>query len=157
MAIKHLTFSFLTGGALMLAYAAWSKWRPVPPLAPLKPTPKLASAPVVGTGAAALEAWDSPEPTPNPQEELVDFTVELGLEDDDGPVALEDLGVRWLARATEAMSPFAQGLSVYGETDAALNARALEAAEEAEAQPESQRMPEEDIELDFDFPISKPA
>jgi hypothetical protein len=121
MAIKHLTFSALTGGALVLAYAAWSKWRPAPHQPQLKVQPAAAPALEEASIDVALDdLWAADEFAPNPDEELVDFSSELNDDEDDVSVAPEGLGARWLGRATEAMSPFHRTLSVRDEAEAAL-------------------------------------
>lgn len=139
MAIKQLTFSALTGGALVLAYAAWSKWRGgspkltgsrVPnleagsgaaePLAPaLADRPAAARFEAEAIDVALDDLW-SVDDVPDSQEQLVDFSSDIEFDDDEVSVAPEGLGVRWLTRATEAMSPFNRELSLREEAEAAL-------------------------------------
>lgn len=147
--LKQVTFSALTGGALVLAYAAWSKWRghggtpslAQPSLSDSSRTlgsadearraeaseASVESAPVaVATPTLELEPidlvlddlWSVEEAAPNSREQLLDFSSEL--DDDDCSVAPEGLGVRWLTRATEALSPFNRELSLREEAEAAL-------------------------------------
>lgn len=171
MAIKTFTVSALTSGALVLAYAAWSKWGPYKRLVPQPIEPALKSEPQPASEAAAKEAapevdsvdvvlddlWAIDEATPNPNEQLVDFSTEPGGDEDDDEtcVAPEGLGVRWLTRATEAMSPFHHALSVRDEAEAAL----LEGiAQDVDAQSEdapqsSQRS--KDGDFDVEFPAEK--
>ncbi len=133
MAIKQMTLSALTGGVLMLGYAAWSRWRAASP-------PRVAPSP-------ALDALDldfddllpSEEVTVNANEQLVDFSAEFEHDEEEGAVAPEDLGVRWLTRATEAMSPFGHGLAHQQEAEAALLAEAAHrTTEQGEAPPDSE-------------------
>jgi hypothetical protein len=149
--MKTLTVSALTGGVLALAYAAWSKWRAAPEAPPVPAQRELDNEPVTQprpANAASSDAvsidvdldglWDSADSRRNPKEQLVDFSSDMLSEgdDDDGAVAPEGLGVRWLSRATEAMSPFHHELSVRDEAEAAL----LENAppEEEDDYPESE-------------------
>ena len=137
--IKHLTFSALTGGAMVLAYAAWSKWRSAPSelegaapaeLDPAPEAPSVADAEPLSDARAVSDAesidvilddlWDADESIQNPDEQLVDFSSELSYDDEEGAVAPEGLGVRWLTRATAAMSPFHHALTVREEAEAAL-------------------------------------
>lgn len=143
MAIKQLTFSALTGGALVLAYAAWSKLRGGPPKissapvqnleAPLSASQPLTPAradgsaePLTGSEAEGIDValddlWAVDE-APDSKEQLVDFSSDIEFDDDEVSVAPEGLGVRWLTRATESMSPFNRELSVREEAEAALRA-----------------------------------
>jgi len=66
------------------------------------------------------DLWSAEEAAPNSREQLLDFSSELDDEDDDCSVAPEGLGVRWLTRATEALSPFNRELSLREEAEAAL-------------------------------------
>lgn len=174
--IKQLTFSAVTGGALVLAYAAWSKWRGAgdgastlssrgarsssePPLseamteaAPLAVT----SVPAEPRGAGTMlplaepesidvvldDLWSADETAPSSREQLLDFSSELEDDEDDCSVAPEGLGVRWLTRATEALSPFHRELTLREQAEAAL----LE-----EREPESLRnaSPEDEGKLDY--------
>jgi hypothetical protein len=174
MAIKTFTVSALTSGALVLAYAAWSKWRGAPKLAPearpaLEPQPVLAPTLVAEpelfgdprvTEADAIDVvlddlWGSEETAPNPNEQLVDFSAELAYDDEDGAVPPEGLGVRWLTRATEAMSPFHHALSVRDEAEAALLEGVPPSLEEpANAAPESSKR-FKDGDFDVELPASK--
>jgi hypothetical protein len=172
MAIKTFTVSALTSGALLLAYAGWSKWRGAtkpapeaqPPLEPqpaLEPTllaePGLFGHPPA-TEAEAIDVvlddlWGSEDTAPNPHEQLVDFSAELAYDDEDGAVPPEGLGVRWLTRATEAMSPFHHSLSVRDEAEAALLDGFTPNLEEAGAPESSKRV--RDGDLDVEIPASK--
>jgi hypothetical protein len=119
--IKHLTYSALTGGVMVLAYAAWSKWRATPPKLQVTAAPQVDRAPEADSVDVVLDdLWEADETTANPNEQLVDFSSELTYEEDEGSVAPEGLGVRWLTRATEAMSPFHHALSIREEAEAAL-------------------------------------
>lgn len=139
MAIKQLTFSALTGGALVLAYAAWSKWRGSPPKFPNAPVPKLEESPSgaepraqgvadgPGLEAEAIDVdlddlW-SVDDVPDSKQRLVDFSSDIELDDDEVSVAPEGVGVRWLTRATEALSPFNRELSAREEAQARLRDR----------------------------------
>jgi hypothetical protein len=177
MAIKTFTVSALTSGALVLAYAAWSKWRGAPKLAS-KPQPTLEPRPAppaleptlmaepelfdrpAATEAEAIDVvlddlWGSEETAPNPNEQLVDFSDELAYDDEEGCVAPEGLGVRWLTRATEAMSPFHHALSVRDEAEAALlEGVAPNLEEPSNAAPESSKR-FKDGDFDVEFPASK--
>lgn len=174
MAIKTFTVSALTSGALVLAYAAWAKWRGAPKLAPeshpvLEPPPALeptlAAEPELFGQPAATEAeaidvalddlWGSEETAPNPNEQLVDFSAELVYDDEDGAVPPEGLGVRWLTRATEAMSPFHHSLSVRDEAEAALlEGVSSNLDEPGDIAPESSKRVK-DGDLDVETPASK--
>jgi hypothetical protein len=176
MAIKTFTVSALTSGALVLAYAAWSKWRGAPKLASktqptlvpqpappaLEPTlmaePELFGHPATEAEAidvALDDLWGSEETAPNPNEQLVDFSAELAYDDEDGAVPPEGLGVRWLTRATEAMSPFHHALSVRDEAEAALLDGVTPSLDEPEsAAPESSKRVK-DGDLDLEIPASK--
>lgn len=139
MAIKQFTLSALTGGALVLAYAAWSKWRggspqiSTAPLSQVGPSPEAELlAPPLADGFAAAgsepeaidvvldDLWSVDDVPPDSKEQLVDFSSDIELDDDEVSVAPEGLGVRWLTRATGAMSPFNRALSVRDEAEAAL-------------------------------------
>ena len=79
--IKHLTYSALTGGVMVLAYAAWSKWRATPKLQ-AAPPPRIerASEPVSeadSVDVALDDLWQADEMTVNPNEQLVDFSPDL--------------------------------------------------------------------------------
>jgi hypothetical protein len=177
MAIKTFTVSALTSGALVLAYAAWSKWRGAPKLAS-KAQPALepqAAAPAlqpallaepelfgrpVATEAEAIDVvlddlWGSEEAAPDPNEQLVDFSAELAYDEEGGAVPPEGLGVRWLTRATEAMSPFHHALSVRDEAEAALLESVTPSSEEPNsAAPESSKR-FKDSDFDVELPASK--
>jgi hypothetical protein len=123
----------------VLAYAAWSKWRGGSPQISSAPLPQVEPPPGDaerqtqawddGSAAVALEPeaidvalddlWSVDEVPPDSKEQLVDFS-DIELDDDEVSVAPEGLGVRWLTRATEAMSPFNHELSVREEAEAAL-------------------------------------
>jgi hypothetical protein len=119
--IKHLTYSALTGGVMVLAYAAWSKWRATPPKLQVTASPRIdGPAEAESVDVVLDDLWQADEMTVNPDEQLVDFSSELAYEEDEGSVAPEGLGVRWLTRATEAMSPFHHALSIREEAEAAL-------------------------------------
>lgn len=119
--IKHLTYSALTGGVMVLAYAAWSKWRATPPKLQVTAPPRIDGPSEAESVDVVLDdLWQADEMTVNPDEQLVDFSSELAYEEDEGSVAPEGLGVRWLTRATEAMSPFHHALSIREEAEAAL-------------------------------------
>ena len=156
--IKHLTYSALTGGVMVLAYAAWSKWRATPSKLPIstppqiEPAPQIESAPEAESVDVLLDdLWQADEMTVNPDEELVDFSSELTYEEDEGSVAPEGLGVRWLTRATEAMSPFHHALSLREEAEAALlDGVTRRAARDTDMSPESSE-PVSDLDLDLDF------
>ena len=93
----------------------------------------------------------------NPNEQLVDFSTEPDYDEDDDEtcVAPEGLGVRWLTRATEAMSPFHHALSVRDEAEAALLEGITQNvdAQSDDAPQSSQRS--KDGEFDVDFPAEK--
>ncbi|HEX2870566.1 MAG TPA: hypothetical protein VHP33_04905 [Polyangiaceae bacterium] len=174
MAIKTFTVSALTSGVLVLAYAAWSKWRGAPKLASapqltLEPQPALeptllAEPELFGQRSATEgeaidvvldDLWGSDETAPNPDEQLVDFSAELAYDDEEGAVAPEGLGVRWLTRATEAMSPFHHALSVRDEAEAALLDGVTPSVEEpGNTAPESSKR-FKDGDFDVDLPASK--
>jgi hypothetical protein len=148
--IKHLTYSALTGGVMVLAYAAWSKWRasPAKVTAPpaIEPPSEAESIDVV-----LDDLWRADEMTASSDEQLIDFSSELTYDEDEGSVAPEGLGVRWLTRATEAMSPFHHALSLREEAEAALiEGVTRRAAEEAEVAPESAD-PASDFDFELDF------
>ena len=149
--IKHLTYSALTGGVMVLAYAAWSKWRATPPKLQVTAPPPIDQASEAESVDVVLDdLWQADEMTANPDEELIDFSSELTYEEDEGSVAPEGLGVRWLTRATEAMSPFHHALSLREEAEAALfDGATRRAAEEAEAASESN-----ELASDFDFDLT---
>lgn len=184
MAIKTFTVSALTSGVLVLAYAAWSKWRPAKrlepqssasslpePLAQSEPQPEPlaqsglevepkplseAAAKSPASEADAIDVvlddlWTVDDVSPNPNEQLVDFASEDLYDDDEGSVAPEGLGVRWLTRATEAMSPFHHALTVRDEAEAALLEGVTQNADtQADAAPESsQRLIEGDFDVEF--------
>ena len=156
--IKHLTYSALTGGVMVLAYAAWSKWRATPKLQVAQP-PQIDRAPEADSVDVILDdLWEADEMTVNPNEQLVDFSQDLTYEEDEGSVAPEGLGVRWLARATEAMSPFHHALSIREEAEAALLGRVTRRGDEGdegtEMGPESAPPSSLDFDLDFE---SEPA
>lgn len=151
--IKHLTFSALTGGVMVLAYAAWSKWRAAPPQLQVKAPPQIDRAHDAESIDIALDdLWQVDEVTVNPDEQLVDFSSELTYEEDEGSVAPEGLGVRWLTRATESMSPFHHALSLREEAEAALLDGVTRRAEDgADAAPESgEPLSDPDFDLDFE-------
>ena len=150
--IKHLTYSALTGGVMVLAYAAWSKWRATPPKLQVTAPPPIDHALEVDSVDVVLDdLWQADEMTANPDEELIDFSSELTYEEDEGSVAPEGLGVRWLTRATEAMSPFHRALSLREEAEAALlDGATRRVPEEAEVAPESND-PASDFDFDLDF------
>lgn len=161
MAIKHLTFSVLTSGVMVLAYAAWSKWRATPPklrvAAPPPSDPILeAKSQDPSIDVVLDDIWDTGDmienPVQNPDEQLVDFSSELTYDEDEGSVAPEGLGVRWLTRATEAMSPFHHSLSIREEAEAALLDGVTRRSEEdpLDAVPESEQ-PLSDLDLDLGF------
>jgi hypothetical protein len=150
--IKHLTYSALTGGVMVLAYAAWSKWRATPPKLEVTAPPLIDHASEAESVDVILDdLWQADEMTANPGEELMDFSSELTYEDDEGSVAPEGLGVRWLTRATEAMSPFHHALSLRDEAEAALlDSATRRVPEEAEVAPESND-PASDFDFELDF------
>ena len=181
MAIKALTVSALTSGVLVLGYAVWSKWRgaakplatgPSPavqahgapePQPALEPT--LLAEPVSGDPATQevhsvdvdLDGlWDAADaPLDEPDVQLVDFSSELAYDEEEGAVAPEGLGVRWLTRATEAMSPFHHALSVREEAEAALLEGVSQNLQEQEsAVPESSKRFKEG-EFDVELPAEK--
>jgi hypothetical protein len=154
--IKHLTYSALTGGVMVLAYAAWSKWRAAPKLQVAAP-PQIDRAPEADSVDVVLDdLWEADEMAVNPNEQLVDFSQDLTYEEDEGSVAPEGLGVRWLTRATEAMSPFHHALSIREEAEAALLGGVTRRGDEgAEPTPES-GPPSSDLDFDLDFE-SEPA
>jgi hypothetical protein len=174
MAIKTFTVSALTSGVLVLAYAAWSKWRPTPKLArsslaaalpvDAQTLSEATAAPVVSRAPASEpdsidvvldELWGSDEASPNPNEQLVDFSTEPEDAEDETCVAPEGLGVRWLTRATEAMSPFHHALSVRDEAEAALLEGVTQNIDaEADAAPESSQR-SKDGDFDVEFPAEK--
>jgi hypothetical protein len=155
--IKHLTYSALTGGVMVLAYAAWSKWRATPPKLEVTAPPQIDHAPETDSVDVALDdLWETDEPAVNPNEQLVDFSSDLSYEEDEGSVAPEGLGVRWLTRATEAMSPFHHALSIREEAEAALlGAVTRRGEDEAERAPESSA-PLSDLDFDLDFESEPP-
>jgi hypothetical protein len=154
--IKHLTYSALTGGVMVLAYAAWSKWRATPKLQ-VAPPPQIDQAAEADSVDVVLDdLWEANEMAVNPNEQLVDFSQDLTYEEDEGSVAPEGLGVRWLTRATEAMSPFHHALSIREEAEAALLGGVTRRGDEgAEPMPES-GPPSSDLDFDLDFE-SEPA
>lgn len=181
MAIKTLTVSALTSGALVLAYAAWSKWRPASKkvagsslatalpvdaqtLSEATAAPFLSRAPAPAPDPIEVDEidvvlddlWGSDESVPNPNEQLIDFSTEPDYDDDEETcVAPEGLGVRWLTRATEAMSPFHHALSVREEAEAALLEGLTQNAEpQSEAAPESSQR-SKDFEFDVELPAEK--
>lgn len=172
MAIKTFTVSALTSGALVLAYAAWYKWRgapklastPQPTLEPPALEPTLLAEPELfgqrnATEGEAIDVvlddlWGSDETAPNPNEQLVDFSAELAYDDEEGAVAPEGLGVRWLTRATEAMSPFHHALSVRDEAEAALLDGVAPNLDDPDVAPESSKRVK-DGDLDVEIPASK--
>jgi|GEM_PF-6410443 len=151
--IKHLTYSALTGGVMVLAYAAWSKWRAAPPKLQVAAPPQIDQTRETESIDVALDdLWQADEMTVNPNEQLIDFSSDLTYEEDEGSVAPEGLGVRWLTRATEAMSPFHHALSLREEAEAALlDGVTRRAEEEAETAPESaEPLSDFDFELDLE-------
>lgn len=151
--IKHLTYSALTGGVMVLAYAAWSKWRAAPPkLQVAPPPPPIHHAREAESIDVALDdLWQVDEMTVNPNEQLIDFSSDLTYDEDEGSVAPEGLGVRWLTRATEAMSPFHHALSLREEAEAALLDGVTRRSErDSDAAPESGE-PISDLDFDLDF------
>ena len=149
--IKHLTYSALTGGVMVLAYAAWSKWRATPPKLQVAAPPQIDHAPEADSVDVVLDdLWGADEMTVNPNEQLVDFSSDLSYEDDEGSVAPEGLGVRWLTRATEAMSPFNHALSIREEAEAALLSGLTRRGEDSEPAPESVP-PSSDLDFELDF------
>jgi hypothetical protein len=151
--IKHLTYSALTGGVMVLAYAAWSKWRATPSKLQGAAPPQIDHGSEPESVDVVLDdLWQVDEMTSNPNEQLIDFTSELTYEEDEGSVAPEGLGVRWLTRATEAMSPFHHALSLREEAEAALlDGVARRASEEAEVAPESNDAASSDFDFELDF------
>lgn len=172
MAIKALTVSALTSGVLVLGYAVWSKWRGGAKQFATEPSPTLdahgapeqqpATAPHIATPEVHAvdvdlnDLWDALEPPVDDAEvELVDFSSELADDEDEGSVAPEGLGVRWLTRATEAMSPFHHALSVREEAEAALLEGVSQNLQEQDsAVPESSRRFREG-EFDVELPAEK--
>ena len=160
MAIKALTVSALTSGVLVLGYAVWSKWRGTPKqLAPEpQPTtePRVAPPEVHAVDVDLNDLWDTLEPpVDDPEVELVDFASEPTYDEDEGSVAPEGLGVRWLTRATEAMSPFHHELSVREEAEAALLEGISQNLQEQEsAVPESSKRFKES-DFDVELPAEK--
>jgi len=150
--IKHLTYSALTGGVMVLAYAAWSKWRATPSQLASSTPPQIEPTPEAESVDVILDdLWQAEEMTVNPDEQLVDFSSELTYEEDEGSVAPEGLGVRWLTRATEAMSPFHHALSIREEAEAALlDGVTRRADRDTDMAPESGE-PVSDLDLDLAF------
>ena len=94
-------------------------------------------------------------PADEPEVELVDFSSELVDEEDECSVAPEGLGVRWLTRATEAMSPFHHALSVREEAEATLLEGVTQNLQEQEsAAPESSKR-FKDSDFDLELPVEK--
>jgi hypothetical protein len=155
--IKHLTYSALTGGVMVLAYAAWSKWRATPPKLQVAAPPQIDHAPEADSVDVVLDdLWEADETPANPNEQLVDFSSDLTYEEDEGSVAPEGLGVRWLTRATEAMSPFHHALSIREEAEAALLGGVTRRGEESEPAPES-GPPSSDLDFELDFESEPPS